>query len=279
MKFFKKIFNKKIIITISIILAVVIALSIFGGKNPNQTDFIAKDYTVEKGDIDSTISGKATIQPNDQYTITSVVSGDVLETYFEEGDIVQKDAVMFKIDSSDISKSIESSQLSVEKANLSLANTNDSIADMTITSPYTGTVSNLTVKVGDTIQNGQTIAKIYDDKNLTLKVPFNESDAVNIWNGLPAEVSLTKDGTILYGTVKNKSNSAYSLSGNMRVVDIEIAVSNPSSIQTGDKATAIINGNYACNTAGTFEYTVDENLKATASGKIVKLNIKEKSKV
>lgn len=279
MKILKKILNKKIIIPIVIILALILVVNIFGGKGNSKTAFVTKDYTAEIGNIDSTISGKATIQPNDQYTVTSIVSGDVLATYFEEGDVLQKDAIMYEIDSSDISKSIESSQLSVEKANMSLSTTNDSIADMTIRSPYSGTISNLTVKVGDTIQNGQTIAKIYDDKNLILKVPFNETDAVNIWNGLSAEVSLTKDGTILYGTVKSKSNSAYSLSGNMRVVDIEIAVSNPSSIQAGDKATAIINGNYACNSAGVFEYSVDENLKATASGRIIELNIKENSRI
>ena len=278
MKFFKKIFNKKIIIIVAVILVVIVALNIFGGGKNKVENFIAKDYTAEIGVIDSTISGKATVQPNDQYTITSVVSGDVLNTYFEEGDILTKDTIMYEIDSSDISKSIESSKLTIEKANLALNTTNDSIHDLTIYSSHTGTVSNVTVKVGDTIQNGQTLARVYDDSSMIIKVPFNETDANNIYAGQSAIVNLVDSSSDIYGTVTHVSTSAYSLSGYMRVKDVEIKVSNPGSIQAGSKATALV-GDIACNSAGTFEYAVDENIKATASGKIITLNLKNNGKI
>lgn len=277
-RLFKKLPIKKIIIFLTIIIGIIILISIFTGKGSKTPEMIAKDYTAEIGSIDSTISGKATIEPNDQYTVTTLVSGDVLNTFFEEGDIITKDTIMYEIDSSDISKSIESSNLTLEKANLSLNTTNDSINDLTIYSSFTGTVTNVSVKVGDTIQNGQTLAKVYDDSTMLIKVPFNEADANNISAGQNATVTLTDSSTDIYGIVKSVSASSYALSGYMRVKDVEIRVSNPGSVKAGSKGTAMV-GDIACNSEGTFEYFTDESIKATASGKIVKLNLKENGKV
>ena len=87
-------FVKTVVIILVIVAVAFVGLKLLGNKNDDKLTSVAREYTVEKGSIDSTISGKATIQPNDQYTVTSMVSGDVLKTYFEEGDIVQKDSVM-----------------------------------------------------------------------------------------------------------------------------------------------------------------------------------------
>lgn len=275
MKFIK---NKKIlIISISVIVAIILIVS-FSGGNDKKAETIAKDYTVEIGTIDSTISGKATVQPNDQYTVTSVVSGDVLNTYFEEGDVVTKDAIMYEIDSSDVDKNIESSDLNLRRAHKSLNDLNDNISDLTIYSSHSGTTQNVTIKVGDNIQNGQVLAKVYDDSYMIIKIPFNETDANKISVGQEANVTLTTTNAELNGVVTKVSSSSYALSGYMRVKDIEIKVKNPGAIKVGDKGMALV-GDIACNSAGTFEYLVNEEIKATASGKIVKLNIKNNEKI
>lgn len=273
----KKLFKTIIIIVVIAVIAFV-GFKFLGAKKDDSLTVVAKEYTVEKGTIDSTISGKATIQPNDQYTVTSMVSGDVLKTYFEEGDIVQKDSVMYEIDSSDVSKSIESSKLNLDRANMSLNTTNDSIEDLTIYAKYSGIVTDITVKEGDNIQNGQVLARVYNDSVMTLKVPFNEADANNLSIGSAAIVTIEGTSQEYMGTVVSVASNSYSLSGFMRVKDVEIDVNNPGSIKTGDMATAIVN-DYACNKAGVFENSVDEVLKATASGKIVVLNLKEKEYV
>ena len=268
-------FVKTLVIILVIVAVAFVGLKLLGNKNDEKLTSVAREYTVEKGSIDSTISGKATIQPNDQYTVTSMVSGDVLKTYFEEGDIVQKDSVMYEIDSSDVSKSIESSKLALDRANMSLNTTNDSIEDLTIYSRYSGIVTGVTVKEGDNIQNGQVLASVYNDLVMTLKVPFNELDANNLSIGAVALITIDGTNQEYYGSVVSVESNSYSLSGFMRVKNVEIEVRNPGSIKAGDKATAIV-GNYACNSIGVFENSVDEVLKATASGKIIKLNLKEK---
>lgn len=264
---------KKIFIILIVIVVAFIGVKLFFGGKDNGPQVVAKDYTVSVGTIDSIISGKATIQPNDQYTITSMVSGDILATYFEEGDVVEKDAVMFEIDSSDISKSIESSNLNMEKANMSLDNINDSIDDLTIKSDYSGVTTNVTLEVGDKVNNGQVIANIYDDSSMKIKIPFNEKDVVNFYVGQPAIVYLDNTDIAIDGYVTSISSESYAKVSYMRVKDVEIVVKNPGSLLKGDKATAIIN-DIACNSSGSFEYFIEEVITSTAAGEIEEINIK-----
>lgn len=264
---------KKIFIILIVIVVAFIGVKLFFGGKDNGPQVVAKDYTVSVGTIDSIISGKATIQPNDQYTITSMVSGDILATYFEEGDVVEKDAVMFEIDSSDISKSIESSNLNMEKANMSLDNINDSIDDLTIKSDYSGVTTNVTLEVGDKVNNGQVIANIYDDSSMKIKIPFNEKDVVNFYVGQPAIVYLDNTDIAIDGYVTSISSESYAKVSYMRVKDVEIVVKNPGSLLKGDKATAIIN-DIACNSSGSFEYFIEEVITSTAVGEIEEINIK-----
>lgn len=264
---------KKIFIILIVIVVAFIGVKLFFGGKDNGPQVVAKDYTVSVGTIDSIISGKATIQPNDQYTITSMVSGDILATYFEEGDVVEKDAVMFEIDSSDISKSIESSNLNMEKANMSLDNINDSIDDLTIKSDYSGVTTNVTLEVGDKVNNGQVIANIYDDSSMKIKIPFNEKDVVNFYVGQPAIVYLDNTDISIDGYVTSISSESYAKVSYMRVKDVEIVVKNPGSLLKGDKATAIIN-DIACNSSGSFEYFMEEVITSTVAGEIEEINIK-----
>ena len=45
------------------------------------------EYTVALSDITSSITGTATIQPLDQYSVSALVSGEVMSAPFEEGDM------------------------------------------------------------------------------------------------------------------------------------------------------------------------------------------------
>jgi len=270
MKILKKF--KKIFIIIIVIAIVLIGLKLLGSNKDNNSNVIVNDYTVSLGTIDSTISGKATIQPNDQYTITTSVSGDILATYFEEGDVVKEDAVMFEIDSSDVAKSIESSGLNMEKANMSLENINDSIEDLTLKTEYSGITTNVNVEIGDTINNGQVIANIYDDTRMLIKIPFNERDVDGFYVGQEALVYLDNSDNEIIGKVVSINSQSYAKASYMRVKDVEIEIKNPGSVLKGDTATAIIN-DIACNSSGSFEYFVEEVITSKAAGEIIELNI------
>ena len=263
---------KRLVLLLVVVVVIIVGIKIIKGNPDSNANVVVNDYTVELGTIDSTISGKATIQPNDQYTVTTSVSGDILKTYFKEGDVVEKDSIMFEIDSSDVAKSIESSALNMEKANMNLDNINDSISDLTLKSDYSGITTNVNVKVGDTIKSGQVLANIYDDTRMLIDIPFNEKDVDNFYVGQEAIVYLDNSDNSVIGKVVSISSQSYAKASYMRVKDVEIEIRNPGSVLKGDTATAIID-DIACNSSGTFEYYVEEVITSIAAGDIIELNI------
>ena len=263
---------KRLVLLLVVVVVIIVGIKIIKGNPDSNANIVVNDYTVELGTIDSTISGKAIIQPNDQYTITTSVSGDILRTYFKEGDVVEKDSIMFEIDSSDVAKSIESSALNMEKANMNLDNINDSISDLVLKSDYSGITTNVNVKVGDTIKSGQVLANIYDDTKMLIDIPFNEKDVDNFYVGQEAIVYLDNSDNSVIGKVVSISSQSYAKASYMRVKDVEIEIKNPGSVLKGDTATAIIN-DIACNSSGVFEYYVEEVITSIAAGDVVELNI------
>ena len=77
-------------------------------------------YTVSRRNISQSLTSSGTLQPNDSYTITPLVTGEILEDYFEEGDIVEEDQLLYKIDSANIETSIKRARNSLKDTQKSL---------------------------------------------------------------------------------------------------------------------------------------------------------------
>ncbi len=243
-------------------------------KNESQLE----DIAVERRTITNIIDGSATLLPKDEYSITAIVTGDVISAPFEEGDIVAKDTLLYQIDAEDVETSIESAELGIEKAQRSLNEAAESVNDLTVTSKDSGTVKTVNVKKGDTIQSGAAIAECYNDSTMEIRVPFNAAECGGIYAGQSAELTMSDTGAAVYGTVKSVDASTTALEGNMVVKYVTIQVSNPGAIKQGDKATAQI-GSIMCNDAGEFKYLSEFTITAKASGKIEQLNVKEGGKI
>ena len=52
------------------------------------------EYTVDRGDIEVTISGSGTVEAAASYDVVALVQGEVLTDTFEEGDLVEKDQLL-----------------------------------------------------------------------------------------------------------------------------------------------------------------------------------------
>ena len=94
------------------------------------------------------ITGSGTIEANEQYDVTSVVNGDVLADYFEEGDVLEEGAVMYQIDSESASNTITRSKNNVEKAKMSYDNAIKDYNNLTVTAPFSGTITSVSAKEG-----------------------------------------------------------------------------------------------------------------------------------
>ncbi len=267
--------------------------------------------TAELRDIEEKISDSTLVEPNSEYSVTANVSGEILDDFFEEGDYVNKDDVMYVIDSEAIENNIasadiaiarakrayddaikedtmtvrdkqtgastlESARIAVQKAQQAYDDALRAANDLNAVSEYSGYVTEMHVSVGDTVAAGSPICDIVDSTALKIDVPFNTADIANIYVGAPAELTLTKNGSHLNGTVTEVSGRSVGGSGYTMYNYVTIEVPNPGAVASGDTATAVV-GNIACGDAGTFENLTEETISAQASGKIEQLYISENS--
>ena len=270
--------TKKKIIIISAIL-VVIAVTAFGynafGKE--ETDTI-NTASVTKGDLTVSIEGSGVIEAMEMYEITSLATGEILQSDFEEGQEVKQGDLLYVIDTKDIENTIEKAKVSLEKQQLSHNQTLQSYEGLSVESPISGVITECYVKKGDSVQNGTKIADIIRNEYMILELPFNSSDTANINVGDNAYVTLENSFYETTGTVQYVSSGEIITESGATVSTVKIKVKNPGSITTSDKATAIIN-NVACNSSGTFEYWEQKTVAAETSGDVVNINYTTGDKV
>lgn len=260
--------NHKVITgIIALVLIAALVAAFFAPKRNNNEMPSNTEATVTRMTISESISGSSVVEANDEYSVTALVSGEILRADFEEGDIVEKDQVLYEIDSSDAKNSVKSSDISIEKTQNSSNEAYEAIADLTVRAKFSGTISDVYVSAGDDISSGTKIADIIDNSKMKVRVPFNSSDAANIRSGESATVTLVNNGTILSGIVKSVSSGSEIINGNMRVSYITIEVSNPGAVMEGDSVTAMV-GDYACNDVGSFEPAEKKSINAKVSGTV-----------
>ncbi len=273
--FFSRFSKKQKII--AIVLAVVIvagsvfgSIALFGGKEEAKGEITA---LAQIGSVSSVIEGSGTIEALQQYDITSLIKGEVVADYFEEGDTVQKDDILYRMDDEDGYDAIDNALSSVNKARRSYNNATEDIANLVVKSQTGGTVTNVYVEKGDTVNANAKIADVIDNGNMVLQIQFLEQYASEMISGVSsATVTLTKNGTVLYGTVTKISTGSVISSVGSKVTNVEITVSNPGAIKEGDYATAEVGG-YACSSEGTFKNAGKSTIYAKVSGTVEKVHI------
>ncbi len=271
--------KKKIIIITAIVLVIVILVGmIVKGAGKKQGNDEIATATATMGNVSVVISGTGTVEANDQYDITSLVKGEIIADYFEEGDIVEKDALLYKIDTKDMENSISKSQISLDNATSNYNSALEDVSNLNVKSPIGGVVTNVYVKVGDNVNSGTKIADVIDSSKMLLTVPFISEDANTLYVGQTASVKLDNSFYETTGTVTKITTGELINSYGAAIKNVEILVDNPGSIREGDTATAVA-GDVACNDSGTFEYNAAETIEAEVSGKVRQMIISAGDKV
>ena len=114
----RKLLRKRVIIPVmSCVLVAATALRFLGGGQPASAAGLT--YTtapVERRDITAQITGSGALEAANSYSVTSLAEGNILTADFEEGDQVEEGTVLYTIDTSDLSGSLEQAQLSLDQA-------------------------------------------------------------------------------------------------------------------------------------------------------------------
>ena len=272
--------KKKIIAIIAVIVVIIIVVSALarGGKKKNDSSSQYTFATAEKMDITESLSGSGTLQPADQYTVSTLLSGEILSDTFEEGDVVKKDQVLYQMDSSDAQRSIEKAQLNASSAQRNYSTASENLSDLNVKSKVNGTVVDVLVEVGDKVNAGQQVATVRDDSTMSLELDFPADEAESFYIGESAVVTLYGSFETLNGNVAEISGATNVVTGNTIVKKVKINVTNPGAISDSQIATAEV-GSSASTSSGTFTYKENRAVYAEVSGDVSRIVADEGTKV
>ena len=251
------------------------AVLVFRGRGRGRGEAAYLEAPVERRTIASTLTGSGTLLPANSYTVTTLVEGDILTADFEEGDLVEKDTVLYEIDSSDAANNIEKSQISLNQAQRNYADAADS---GNIKAAVSGTLFSLAVEVGDEVSPGQEIAVIRDSATMKLTVPFPADDAKGFYTGQAAEVLLDGSFETLEGTVCAVSGSDIVGTGNTVTRNVTVSVKNPGGLGV-EQAASVTIGGVGCAASGTFTYQAESTVAASLSSTVAAVHVREGSSV
>ena len=268
------------LVVIVVIIAFLLSRCMGAGKQIISSAYLP--YTASMQDMTVSVSGTGTIEPIQSYNVTTLVSGEILEAPFEEGQTVHKGDVLFRIDAKDVENNIEQLQLNIRSAQLTLDDLlktqSDNQKDRNITAKDAGVITELHVEQGDTVTVGTVIADVLDRDHMKLKVPFHAADAAGFYVGQTATVTVNGTSSTLTGTVTEIAATDEVGAGGTLVRQVTIQVNNPGVLSETSQGTASIGG-AACAASSSFTYAASAQITAKASGDLDVLNVKEGDRV
>ena len=236
--------KKKWLITGIIIIVVIIALFV-GSRFLNKTS--EEELTeqsikitpqmvtsVERGDLKKTVSTSGYLQAADEKALIFNLNGEIEEVLISEGKRVKEGEALIRLEKSQqeynylkakntyelIKTSGSESEINEQELNFQIAKKN--LEDTTLKAPFSGLITDVTVKPGDFIASGNEVAYIIDDSRYEIEVAVNEIDSLEIKIG--QEVTIILDafpGREFSGRVKEIRNYTQNVNG---VVTLPVTV-------------------------------------------------------
>ena len=229
---------------------------------------------VERRNVTSELSSTGTLEAADSYSIVSLVEGDVVSANFEEGDQVEKGQVLYEIDKSSVETQLTSAQNSLTRAQENYddaaADYNQALADYsgnTYKATESGYISELNIHVGDRVGGNTTLAQLYSDDIMKIRVPFLSGEAALIAPGMGAVLTLVDTGEQVAGTVTAVASQEIALTGGRLVKYVTMEVANPGGLTITTQATAQI-GEFIGSDEGTFSAIIDKTMNADLAANV-----------
>ena len=279
--------KKKWLLLLAAVVAVGAVVVLIQGRANGQQETAAvyTEAAAERRSITKSLTSSGTLEPADSYVFSTLVSGEILSDTFEEGDLVEKDQLLYTLDSSDADTSQTQAQNSLTQAQNSLTQAEKNY-DQTMKSKYpradmSGTVEEVYVQNGDTVSAGTQILKIVGDKNLIIDFLFSYAAPEDFSVGQTATIYVDGFVDTITGTVvavskstattgATESNGSQTTNGR-QVVTVRVKAENPGLITAGYTASAVI-GNYTSYGNSTVNVGATSIITASVSGKVEGLN-------
>ena len=232
-----------------------------------------QEAAVEARDITRSLTASGTLEPADSYTVSTLVDGEILSDTFEEGDLVEKGQLLYTLDSSDASSALTQSRNSYTQAQ---NNYDQAVKHKYPTADMSGTVSEVYVRNGDTVNAGTTLLKIVGDNSIYIDFMFSYADSGDFYVGQSATIFINGFAGTLQGTVQQVSQSS-TASGNAagsgrELTTVRVKAANPGLVTEDYTASAVI-GSYSSYGSASVKVSESSTVTAETSGKVSGLNL------
>ena len=265
-----------------IILIVIVGLVIFAIFNKPEETKTYRTSQVEKGNIESVVSGSGTLVATKDHKEYSKVSAEVEDIYYVEGDKVEKDYPIIKLDSSNYEATVKAQEIAIKQAELSKQNIEKQIKDLEIKSETDGYVSNLSIEKGSYVTNAMAICNIVKDGRFSVVLQFTYYENNPILVGSKANITLVDSMATMTGTVTKVSDMRKLIAGNAQVVDVTIETDTTGFSLEGANAKAeIYNGSMIITSANMAKFTsINSNIvRSKTMGTVQEVYVNEGKRV
>lgn len=255
------------LLLVAAIVAGILAARGLGGQEAS-AEASYQTATVEKRNITRSLSSSGTLQPADSYTISTLVSGEILSDTFEEGDQVAEGQLLYTLDSSSASNSQTQAKNSYTQAQ---TNYKQAVEAKYPTADMSGTVSEVYVKNGDTVSAGTELMRIVGDNNIYLTGLFPYASPSDFYVGQTATIYINGFAGTTTGTVTAVSSFTVTTSTGLQAVSVQVKAANPGLV-TADYTASICIGNYSSYGQTSINLSASSVVTAEASGKVTGLS-------
>jgi HlyD family secretion protein len=273
--------HKKLIIFVGVI--VILTVGIFGylsfGNKKMRKVSTAKPLTTEAtmGDITTSITGTGSISSASTKVVESEVSANIQEVKVEVGSKVSKGDILFVLDDTDLNSQIRTLEKNITNQNKSINEYKNDISNLNVYTTSSGYISNLTLKVGDTVNKNANLFDVTNDDVYILDTYFMYNKNNQIKVGDTASIMLTNNFMTYTGEVTYVSDFVTLSDVSTPLQEVEITLKNPGYTIEGVEATATVYGdNFSLKSYQSSKFTTKESskLKALSSGTIKSINVR-----
>lgn len=281
--------RRKFPIKRAVALVVAAAVVVGGGfgiktlffQNETQT---ALTETTTYGSLSTVIEGTGTTMPADSVTYTTASTTEITGVYVSAGDTVEAGDLLYTQDDSELDEEIEEYQdeltelqNTLSDASDQLSELNERLADLKVTAPFSGRITDVTVRAGDTVGSGTKLATLVDDSKMTLTQYFSYAYEDQVYVGMKAGVSIASLMTTLDGTVTEIKKVDRVTAEGTRCFAVTVTLDNPGALTEGMSGAGYLltDGGEKLYPAveGTLEPYASEDITATESGKLTAVNV------
>ena len=230
-----------IVVAVAAVVGVAVLLWYFVFRETEELGAVMVD-TVQRGSIQLTVEGSGMTKARNSATVTPG-SGTILELYVKEGDQVTEGQQLYKMDDTAAREAVADAQEAVDNCQKALQAVYDKIAQLTITAPHSGNLREVGEwKVGDTVNEGDTIATIVNDTKLRLSLYYSYAYDGQIKVGQTAQISIPAVMGSRTGTVEQVNRVRFVSPEGAAHFEVVFVLDNPGTLTEGMEASAALTG-------------------------------------